>query len=100
MPVPALADRSLFRGYRFRPEVITHAVWLYYRFHLSLRDVQDLLAERAMVVSHATIRHWCETFGPTFAAGLRKRRARPRPSCEAYWPAARARHPVWSSPIS
>src|SRR5437588_13021871 len=80
MPTPALAapaDRSLFRGYRFPPEVIAHAVWLYFRFHLSLRDVQDLLAERGLVVSHESIRQWCDTFGPTFAAGLRKRRARP-----------------------
>lgn len=80
MPAPALAspsDRSAFRGYRFPPEIINHAVWLYFRFHLSLRDVQDLLAERGLVVSHETIRQWCDTFGPTFAAGLRKRRARP-----------------------
>ena len=80
MPVPArasTAERSLFRGYRFPHEVIAHAVWLYFRFHLSLRDVQDLLAERGLVVSHESIRHWCDTFGPTFAARLRKRRARP-----------------------
>ena len=80
MPAPALATpagRSLFRGYRFPPEIISHAVWLYFRFHLSLRDVQDLLAERGLVVSHESVRQWCETFGPTFAAGLRKRRARP-----------------------
>src|SRR5919202_2132787 len=80
MPAPALAapaDRSLFRGYRFPPEIIGHAVWLYFRFHLSFRDVQDLLAERGLIVSHESIRQWCDTFGPTFAAGLRKRRARP-----------------------
>jgi putative transposase len=67
----------LFRGYRFPPEVIAHAVWLYFRFHLSLRDIQDLRAERGLVVSHESIRQWCDTFGPTFAAGLRKRQARP-----------------------
>jgi putative transposase len=80
MPAPARAapaDRFLFHGYRFPPEIIGHAVWLYFRFHLSLRDVQDLLAERGLVVSHEPIRQWCDTFGPTFAAGLRKRRARP-----------------------
>src|SRR5919202_1719643 len=67
MPALALApaaDRSLFRGYRFPPEVIAHAVWLYVRLHLSLRDVQDLLAERGLVVSHASIRQWCGRFGP------------------------------------
>src|SRR5690242_14510129 len=78
MPTPALAapaDRSLFRGYRFPPEIIGQAVWLYFRFQLSLRDVQDLLAERGLIVSHESIRQWCDTFGPTFAAGLCKRRA-------------------------
>src|SRR5262249_39074008 len=73
----APADRSLFHGCRFPSEIISHAVWLYYRFHLSLRDVQDLLAERGLVVSRESMRQWGETFGPTFAAGLRTRRARP-----------------------
>src|SRR6202011_3182608 len=58
----------------FRPEIIAHAVWLYFRFHLSFRDVQDLLAERGIVVSHETIRQWCTKFGATFAAGLRRLR--------------------------
>lgn len=52
--MPALApaaDRPLLHGYRFPPEVIVHAVWLYFRFPLSLRDVQDLLAERGLLVS-------------------------------------------------
>jgi len=56
--------------------VISHAVWLYFRFHLSFRDVQDLLAERGIVVSHEAIRQWCAKFGPTYEAGLRRRRAR------------------------
>ena len=47
---------SPYRGYRFPPEVIAHAVWLYFRFHLSFRDVQDLLAERGDFVSHEAIR--------------------------------------------
>jgi len=55
------AERSLFRGYRFPPEVIAHAVWLCFRFHVSLRNVQDLLAECGLVVSHESIRHWCGT---------------------------------------
>jgi putative transposase len=67
----------LYGGYRFPPEVIGHAVWLYFRSHLSFRDVQDLLAERGIVVSHEAIRQWCATFGPAYAAGLRQRRARP-----------------------
>src|SRR6202171_2598450 len=78
MSVAQSADRSLNRGYRFPPETIAHAVWLYFRFHLSFRDVQDLLAERGIVVSHEAIRQWCTKFGATFAAGLRRRRGRAR----------------------
>jgi putative transposase len=77
MSVAEPADRSLYRGYRFPPEIIAQAVWLYFRFHLSFRDVQDLLAERGGIVSHESIRQWCTRFGATFAAGLRRRRARP-----------------------
>jgi putative transposase len=66
----------LYRGHRFPAEVIAHAVWLYFRFHLSFRDVQDLLAERGIVVSHEAIRQWCAKFGPSYAVGLRRRRAR------------------------
>src|SRR5215471_6416330 len=77
MSVAELADRSPYRGYRFPPEIIAHAVWLYFRFHLSFRDVQDLLAERSIIVSHEAIRQWCTKFGAAFAAALRRRRARP-----------------------
>src|SRR5437016_9199625 len=59
MSIAEATDRSPYRGYRFPPEIITHAVWLYFRFHLSFRDVQDLLAERGIVVSHESIRQWC-----------------------------------------
>jgi putative transposase len=69
-------DASPYRGYRFPPVIIAHAVWLYLRFHLSFRDVQDLLAERGVIVSHETIRQWCTRFGAAFAGGLRRRRAR------------------------
>ena len=51
------------RGYRFPSEVISHAVWLYHRFSLSVRDVEDLLAERGITVTYETIRQWCRTFG-------------------------------------
>src|ERR1700682_2848307 len=76
MSIAEPTDASSYRGYRFPPEVIAHAVWLYFRFHLSFRDVQDLLAERGIIVSHEAIRQWCTKFGPTYAAGLRRRRAR------------------------
>jgi putative transposase len=69
-------DASPYRGYRFPAEIIAHAVWLYFRFNLSFRDVQDLLAERSIIVSHEAIRQWCAKFGAVFASGLRRRRAR------------------------
>src|SRR5271169_497647 len=64
-------------GYRFPPEIIRQAIWLYLRFALSLRDVEDLLAERGIAVSYETIRRWENHFGPTIAAELRKRRPKP-----------------------
>src|ERR1700735_748234 len=66
-----------YAGYRFPPEVIHQAIWLYLRFTLSFRDVEDLLAERGIAVSYETVRRWVNHFGPTIAAGLRKRRPKP-----------------------
>ena len=65
-----------YRGYRFPLEIISRAVWLYHRFCLSLRDVEDLRAARGITVSYETIRHWCQTFGPDYARRLRRRRGR------------------------
>ena len=65
-----------YHGYRFPPEIIAHAVWLYFRFSLSLRDVEDLLAQRGITVTYETIRRWARTFGPTYARRLRRRRGR------------------------
>ena len=65
-----------YHGYRFPPEIISHAVWLYHRFCLSFRDVEDLLAQRGITVSYEAIRHWCRTFGPEYARTLRRRRGR------------------------
>ena len=69
-------QESSYRGYRFPPEIISHAVWLYHRFTLSLRDIEDLLAERGVIVSYESIRRWCMTFGLDYARVLRKRQAR------------------------
>ena len=63
--------------HRFPAEIITYAVWLYHVFSLSLRDVELLLAERGIVVSHETVRRWCKKFGEDFAKRLRRRRPRP-----------------------
>ena len=65
-----------YRGYRFPPDIIRHAVWLYFRFGLSFRDVEDLLAERGVTVTYEAIRQWCLTFGLDYARRLRHRRGR------------------------
>src|SRR5258708_19894740 len=61
------------RAYRCPPQIITHAVWLYHRFALSHRDVEELLAERGIQVSYEAIRLWCRKFGPLLARELRRR---------------------------
>src|SRR5207245_518092 len=66
-----------YGGYRFPPEIIQQAIWLYVRFTLSFRDVEDLLAERGIAVSYETVRRWTDHFGPKIAADLRKRRPKP-----------------------
>ena len=66
-----------YSGYRFPPEIIQQAIWLYLRFTLSLRDVEDLFAERGVPVSYETVRRWVKHFGPMIAADLRKRRLKP-----------------------
>jgi len=65
-----------YARFQFSPTVIQHAVWLYLRFNLSLRDVEDLLAERGLDVSYETIRRWVARFGTTYARRLRAKRPR------------------------
>jgi transposase-like protein len=67
-----------YAGYRFPPEIIRQAIWLYVRFSLSLRDVEDLLAERGITVSYESVRRWVNHFGPIIATNLRRRRPKPR----------------------
>ncbi len=67
---------SRYHGYRFPAQIISHAVWLYHRFCLSFRDVEELLAERGVIVSHETVRQWCQKFGLDYAQNLRRRRGR------------------------
>lgn len=62
-----------YRNHRYPAEVISHAVWLYHRFPLSFREVEELLLERGIIVSYETIRRWCAKFGPGYAAALRRR---------------------------
>ena len=68
-----------FARHQFPPAIIRHAVWLYVRFTLSYRDVEDLLAERGLDVSYETVRRWVLKFGLLFARELRRRRPRPTP---------------------
>src|SRR3954451_23106595 len=68
MPTP-----PSYAGYRFPPEVISHAVWLYFRFPLGLRMVEELLAARGITVSHETVRQWALKFGQAFANEIRRR---------------------------
>src|SRR5688572_5199249 len=65
--------KSPYAGYRFPGEVISHAVWLYFRFPLSLRMVEEMLAARGIDVSHETVRQWARKFGQGFANQIRRR---------------------------
>jgi putative transposase len=64
---------SLYKRHRFPPEIIQYAVWLYHRFNLSHRDIEDLLAERGIEVSYESIRLWCIKFGPRYASRLKRK---------------------------
>ena len=65
-----------YRGYRFPSEVISHAIYLYHRFCLSFRDIEELLAKRGVFFSYETVRQWCRQFGPEYARDLRRRQGR------------------------
>jgi putative transposase len=69
--------RSRYAGHRFPAEIISHAVWLYFRFPLGLRLVEELLAARGIVVSHETVRQWARKFGQAFANQIRRRLPQP-----------------------
>jgi len=64
---------NIYKGYRFPADIISYAVWVYYRFNLSYRDVEDLLAERGVNVSYESIRLWCNRFGPEYAKRLKRK---------------------------
>src|SRR3712207_1115020 len=67
------AARTPYAGYRFPPEIISHAIWLYFRFPLGLRMVEEMLATRGILVSHETVRQWALKFGQGFANRIRRR---------------------------
>ena len=65
---------NIYKRYRFPPEIIQHVVWLYHRFNLSHRDIEDLLAERGITVSYEAIRLWCNKFGAEYTKRLKRKR--------------------------
>ena len=81
--------RARYTGYRFPAEIISHAVWLYFRFPLGLRMVEELLAARGIIVSHETVRQWAGKFGQPFANRIRRRQV----SCPSD-----PIHPLWPCP--
>ncbi len=70
MPTPS------YQRHRFPSEIISHAVWLYHRFCLSFREVEELLAERGITVTYESVRQWCRKFGPAYARKLKKQQGR------------------------
>jgi putative transposase len=66
-----------YKHHRFPVAIISHAVWLYFRFCLSFRDVEERLSERGVIVTYEAIRKWCRKFGQAYANQLRRRRPRP-----------------------
>ncbi|MFD0229662.1 IS6 family transposase [Streptomyces hirsutus] len=66
-----------YKGHRYPVEVISHCVWLYFRFPLSFREVEEVMLERGVLVSHETVRRWCAKFGQHYANALRRRQPRP-----------------------
>src|SRR3954462_11528913 len=84
------SEPATYPGYRFPAEIISYAVWLYHIFGLSLRDVELILSERGITVSHESVRQWCLKFGADFARKLRRR----RPAAgQSRRPGRRARYP-------
>ncbi|AJR27074.1 MULTISPECIES: IS6 family transposase [Pseudomonadota] len=71
-----MTGSQLYRGFRYPREIISHVVWLYFRFSLSFRDIEELMASRGIVVTYETIRQWTLRFGQQYAAELRRRQPR------------------------
>ncbi len=74
---PRVSSVSLYKGHRFPAKIISHCVWLYFRFSLSFRDVEDMMAERGVMVSYESVREWCLKFGAAYAKRIRAHGPRP-----------------------
>jgi len=86
-----MIKRSPFRYFKTSPEIIRLALMMYVRFPLSLRNVEDLLHERGIEISHETVRFWWQRFGPIFAAEICKRRVGAMKSSKWRWLGANVR---------
>ena len=87
-----------YKHHRFPAEIICHGVWLYFRFCLSYRDVEELLFARGIIVTYEAIRKWCRKFGQAYANQLRRRRPRPGDKWhldEVFLTIHGARHYLW-----
>ena len=71
-----MENTNIYHGFRFPREIISHAVWLYHRFTLSFRDIEEILASRGIEVTYESIRQWCIHFGPKYAKKIRAKQAR------------------------
>jgi putative transposase len=92
------ASPNPYKHHRFPGEIISHAVWLYFRFSLSHRDVEELLFVRGVIVSYEAIRQWCRKFGQAYANALRRRRPRPGDKWhldEVFLTINKERHYLW-----
>jgi putative transposase len=69
-----MKNTNIYAGYRYPSQIISHAVWLYHRFTLSFRDIEELLAARGITVSYETVRNWCDKFGQRYCSQIRKSR--------------------------
>jgi|SRR5713101_4929112 len=74
---PRVSSVSPYKGHRFPADIISHCVWLYFRFSLSFRDVEDMMAERGVMVSYESVREWCLKFGAAYAKRIRAHGPRP-----------------------
>jgi putative transposase len=69
-----MKNTNIYARYRYAPQIISHAVWLYHRFTLSFRDIEELLAARGIIVSYETVRSWCDKFGQGYCSQIKKNR--------------------------
>ena len=91
---------NLYKRHRFPAEIISHCVWLYFRFCVSYRDVEELMADRGVTLSHEAVRYWCRKFGQVYANRLRRRRPRPGDKWhldEVFLPINGERQYLWSA---